>query len=60
MKVYAVIGSNWNIECGYNEYSKPIKIKTNKKEAESLAASLKNALKDRVFDDYIVEEYTLS
>lgn len=59
MKVFAVIGTNWNIEYGYDEYSKPIEIRANKKEAESLANALKSDERNTTYDDYIVEPYEI-
>lgn len=59
MKVYAVIGTNWNLEYGYEEYSKPIEIRANKKEAEALAILLKHDENNTTYESYIVEPYEI-
>lgn len=42
MEVYAIVKLDWNIEYGYDEYSAPIEIVSNKELAERIAAELKD------------------
>lgn len=42
MEVYAIVTVDWNLEYGYDEYSKPIEITSNKKLAEQIKSELED------------------
>lgn len=58
MKVYAVIGVNWNAEYGYDEFSKPIDILSDKAVADEMANDMKNRFSSN-YEDYIVVPYII-
>lgn len=58
MEVYAIVTVDWNLEYGYDEYSKPIEIVSDKELAERIKAELKE-LPEYHYCDIEVIPYTL-